>query len=87
MQHLPDAHHNRHQVQFRIDVSCPQVSKYTAVAVQFFNVVRESVFRDAHEEALGQGTHMCAIVETEIDFRIVANTMTEVTHAEVQVMR
>lgn len=57
--------------------------------MQFFDVVGESVFRNAHQKSLGQSSHFSCtpVIQVEIDLRIVADAMAKVAHAKVQMTR
>lgn len=88
VQHLAHSHHIGNEVQVLIQVGGSEIGKYGTV-VGRFHEGGKAIFGNAHQEALGQGSHPVRIpvVQIEADFRIVPDSVAEVTHAEVQMVR
>jgi len=55
--------------------------------VQPFNVIGETILGDFDQKPFGQRSHVTAIIEEEVDLRIIAtDPMAKIAHAKVQVV-
>lgn len=87
IQHPAAAHDVGDHVEITAQVRVTQVSEDGAVAVHLFHIVGEAFLADAHQESLAQVLLPLGVEQGEIDLGVLANRVTKVSHAEVQMMR
>lgn len=86
IQHPAAAHHVGDHVEIAAQIGVAQVRENGAVAMHLFHVIGEALLADAHQEALAQVLLPLGVEQGEVDLGVLADRITEVSHAEVQVM-
>lgn len=86
VQHPAAAHHMCDHVKIAAQIGVTQIREDGAVAVHLLHVIGEALFADSHQEALAQVLLPLGVEQGEVDLGVLADRVTEVPHAEVQVM-
>lgn len=87
VQHSPASHHMCDHVKISAKVRVTEVREDGTVAVDLFDEAGEALLRYTHQETFAQVLITFSVVKGKVDLCVLADRVTEIPHAEVQVMR
>lgn len=86
IQHSSATHHMRDHVKIPAKICVPEIRENRAIAVYLLDETRKSLLGNPHQETLAQILATLRVVQGEVDLRVLADRVAEISHAEVKMM-
>lgn len=86
IQHSSTSHHVRNHVKVPAKIGVAEIRENRTVAVYLLDETRKSLLGDSHQETFAQVLATFRVVQGEVDLRVLADRVAEVSHAEVKMM-
>lgn len=76
----------RDHVKIPAKIRVPEIRENRAIAVYLLDETRKSLLGNPHQETLAQILATLRVVQGEVDLRVLADRVAEISHAEVKMM-
>lgn len=86
IQHSSTSHHVRDHVKIPAEIGVAEIRENRTIAVYLLDEARKSLLGNSHQETFAQILATLRVVQGEVDLRVLADRVAEISHAEVEMM-